>query len=85
MNKQDSKDMEQCEKWFNKHWANRGKNDCGHHHGSAGGAVYGLGLIGALIFFVGSATSFWAGVLGILQAFVWPAYLVFEVLNYFIK
>ena len=41
-------------------------------------AIYGLGLIGAAIFFIGQATSFWMGVLGILKAFVWPVFLVLE-------
>jgi hypothetical protein len=45
------------------------------------GAVYGLGLIGAAIYFVSHATSFWLGVLGILKAIVWPAYLVYEALK----
>ena len=46
--------------------------------GAAGaGAVYGLGFIGALVYFIGSATSFWDGVWGVLQSFVWPAFLVY--------
>jgi len=46
--------------------------------GAAGtGAVYGLGLIGALVYFIQSATSFWDGLYGIFQAVVWPAYLVY--------
>ncbi len=44
-------------------------------------AVYGLGLIGAMIYFVSKATSFWMGALGVLKAFVWPAILVYEALN----
>ncbi len=42
------------------------------------GAVYGLGLIGAAIYFISTATSFWIGVLGFLKALVWPAFLVYE-------
>ena len=45
------------------------------------GAVYGLGLIGAAIYFIMQATGFWAGVLGILKAIVWPAFLVFDALK----
>lgn len=45
------------------------------------GAVYGLGLIGAAIYFISHATTFWMGVLGILKAIVWPAYLVYEALK----
>ena len=49
---------------------------------SGGNAVYGLGLVGAAIYFIIQATSFWAGVLGVLKALVWPAYLVFEAFKY---
>ena len=45
-------------------------------------AVYGLGLIGAAVYFIGHATTFWIGVLGFLKAIVWPALLVFEALKY---
>ena len=44
-------------------------------------AVYGLGLIGAAIYFISTATSFWIGVLGFLKAIVWPVFLVFEALK----
>jgi hypothetical protein len=46
--------------------------------GAPSGAVYGLGIIGAAIFFISHATGFWMGVLGFLKAIVWPAILVFE-------
>lgn len=42
------------------------------------GAVYGLGFIGAAIYFISTATSFGMGVLGFLKAIVWPAFLVFK-------
>ena len=45
--------------------------------------VYSLGLIGALIYFIQQAPSFWMGVLGILKAIVWPAMLVYRMLEYF--
>ncbi len=50
--------------------------------GGASGAVYGLGFIGAAIYFIGQAASFWPGVLGVLKAFVWPAFLVYEALKF---
>lgn len=52
-----------------------------YHHGGASEAVYGLGLIGAAIFFIGQATTFWMGVLGFLKAIVWPVFLVLEALK----
>lgn len=45
------------------------------------GAVYGLGLIGAAVYYIGAATSFGMGVLGFLKALVWPAFLVYEALK----
>ncbi|HOY51196.1 MAG TPA: hypothetical protein PLX49_05485 [Prolixibacteraceae bacterium] len=47
-------------------------------HSSASNAVYGLGFIGAAIYFISHATGFWMGVLGFLKAIVWPAILVYE-------
>lgn len=47
-----------------------------------GGAVYGLGFIGSLIYFLSTATGFWVGVLGILKALVWPAYIVYGLLKF---
>jgi len=44
----------------------------------ANSAVYGLGLIGAAIYFISTATSFWLGVLGFLKAIVWPVFIVYE-------
>ncbi len=52
-----------------------------HESGSAS-AVYGLGFIGALIYFISTAATFWAGVLGVLKAIVWPAFLVFGALKH---
>ena len=45
------------------------------------GAVYGLGFIGAAIYFIAHATSFWMGVLGFLKAIVWPVFLVYEAMK----
>ena len=33
-------------------------------------AVYGVGLIGAAIYYISTATSFWMGLLGFLKALV---------------
>ena len=46
------------------------------------GAVYGLGFIGAAIYYISIATTFWIGVLGFLKAIVWPVFLVYEALNF---
>jgi hypothetical protein len=44
----------------------------------ASSAVYGLGLIGAAIYFISHAATFWLGVVGFLKAVVWPAFLVYQ-------
>lgn len=48
---------------------------------SCGGGVYGLGFIGAVIYYISTATGFWDGVLGVLKAIVWPAFLVYKLLG----
>ena len=52
------------------------------HRSSTSDAVYGLGLIGACIYFFSTAATFWMGVLGFLKALVWPAFLVHAALQY---
>jgi len=49
---------------------------------ASGGAIYGLGFIGAVIYFISTATSFGMGLLGILKAIVWPAFLVYEMFKF---
>lgn len=45
------------------------------------GAVYGLGFVGALVYYIANAESFWIGVLGVLKAIVWPAMIVYQALE----
>lgn len=54
---------------------------CSCNHNACGGGIYGLGFIGAVIFYIQTATSFWGGVLGVLKAIVWPAFLVYKLLG----
>lgn len=46
-------------------------------------AIYGLGFIGAAIYYISAATGFWVGVLGFLKAIIWPVFFVFEGLKHF--
>mgnify|MGYP000855186806 CR=1 FL=1 len=57
------------------------KMNCSGDNGTAS-AFYGLGFIGALVYYIATATTFWMGLLGVLKAIVWPAFLVFELLKY---
>ena len=55
------------------------KNNNSSH--ASGGAVYGLGFIGAAVYFISQAATFGAGFIGFLKAMVWPAFLVYEALK----
>ena len=62
----------------------RNMSDKGSKARQAGGgnAVYGLVLIGALVYYIQAADGFWAGVLGILKALVWPAFVIYDLLKF---
>ena len=49
------------------------------NHASSG--LYGMGFVGAVIYFVQHATGFWIGVWGVIKALFWPAVLVYEALQ----
>jgi hypothetical protein len=45
------------------------------------GFIFVVAYVGAAIYFVSASDgSFWGVILGLLQAIVWPAYVVFHVL-----
>ena len=48
----------------------------------AAGAVYGLGVVGAAVYYISHAAGFWMGVIGFLKAIVWPAFLVYGLLKF---
>jgi len=54
------------------------------NHGCNGamGCGYFLGFLGAAIYYISASTGFWNGVVGVLKALVWPAFLVFELLKF---
>jgi len=47
-----------------------------------GSALSSLGFIGALVYNISIATGFWMGVVGVLKAIAWPAFLVYSVMKY---
>ncbi len=51
------------------------------HVKNACGGVYGLAFIGAAIYFIQHAATFWEGVLGFFKALFWPATLMYKVLE----
>ena len=52
------------------------------HNNAGSGAIYGLGLIGAAIYFLQRATTFGDGVMGIVKAILWPAFLIYKLLEF---
>jgi len=46
------------------------------------GAAYFMAFIGAAVFYIQQAATFGAGVIGFLKALVWPAFLVYELLQH---
>lgn len=48
-----------------------------------GEAIYGLGFIGALVYYLQHATSLGTGLMGVLKALLWPALLVYQFLQSF--
>ena len=51
--------------------------DCG-----MSGGIYGMAFIGAAIYFIQHAATFWLGVLGIFKAIIWPVLLVYNLLDF---
>jgi hypothetical protein len=42
------------------------------------GAIYGLGILGAWVYFWQLADGFWEHAYAIFQGIFWPAYMVFQ-------
>ncbi|MBN2176837.1 MAG: hypothetical protein JW722_04185 [Demequinaceae bacterium] len=50
--------------------------------GAGGGAVYGLGLIGAAVYYIQESTGFGEFLVACLKAIVWPAFVVYDLLQH---
>jgi hypothetical protein len=46
------------------------------------GGVYGMGFLGAAVYFIQHAGSVLAGVVGFFKAVFWPAVLMYKLLEY---
>ncbi|QQS22478.1 hypothetical protein IPM09_05150 [Candidatus Saccharibacteria bacterium] len=51
------------------------------NYSGSGNAVYSLGVLGALVYYISTASGFWVGVLGVFKAIVWPAFVVYEIMK----
>ena len=45
------------------------------------GAIYGLGIFGAWVYFWQQADTFWEYLLVVFQGLFWPAFMVYEVFS----
>lgn len=53
--------------------------------GGASDTVYGLGVIGAWVYYIGRASTFQEGLIGFFKGIFWPAYLVHDLLAFLDK
>ncbi len=59
-----------------------GSNKSGAKNGAAGGGIWFLGFIGALVYYIHTHSgTFWLVVLAFLKSLVWPAFVVYHVLQ----
>jgi hypothetical protein len=49
---------------------------------AVGGGAYGLGVIGAIVYFWQQADQFWEYLLAIVQGLFWPAFMIFDLFTY---
>jgi hypothetical protein len=57
------------------------KKMSGTNGNDGGGFIWILGVIGAAVYYIQQADSFGQGVLGLLKALVWPAIVVYKLLQ----
>ena len=48
---------------------------------AGGGAIYGIGVLGALVYFLQHAHTFGAGIIAIIESFLWPAVIIYKALE----
>jgi len=51
----------------------------GNAGAASGGAIYGLGIFGAWVWFFQQANTFWGFVLAFFQGVFWPAFMIHDV------
>lgn len=67
-----------------KDWKKNFKSDKKSGSSEGGGsAIYFVGFVGALVYWMQAADGFGAVLTGILKALVWPAYVIYKLLENF--
>lgn len=70
--------LKDAEKW--REWTKTKKVNS--QHGTSG-ALYFVGFIGSVVYWMQAAVGFGAVITGILKSLVWPAYVVYKLLENF--
>ena len=61
---------------------NKNQNSKRTIYRNTGSGAYGLAFIGAFIYYIQHATTFWMGVIGFFKALVWPAFLIYKLMEF---
>ncbi len=48
-------------------------------HDNGMGGIYFFAFLGAAVYYIRQAKTFWAGVWGVIKAFFWPGVLMYRV------
>lgn len=74
----ENKQTECCDpkEFFKKH------HRCHCHKSACSNPIYGLGVVGALFYFLQNATTFGMVIIGIGKSIFWPAILMFKLLTF---
>ena len=85
--KKDKEIEEQLDRYFKnkfKKWDKSNKNNkkVSSTHGTAG-SLYFVGFIGSLIYWLQAAVGFGAVITAFLKSLVWPAYIIYKLLESF--
>ena len=72
--------MSDSDEW--KEWSNKHKKSSTANHGTSG-ALYFVGFIGSLVYWLQAAVGFGAVITAFLKSLVWPAYIVYKLLESF--
>ena len=65
-----------------KDWGSKKNKKSNSSHGT-GGALYFVGFMGSFVYWMQTAIGLGAVVTGILKSMVWPAYIVYKLLESF--
>jgi len=60
-----------------------GKCVCVRGHWHHKGMIYGMGFLGALMYYMSTATGAWGYFAGFFKAIFWPAFLIKAILKFF--